>query len=202
MRLQDRPDLFRALRQQRSVHSPTADGGRRPGEPALRLAAAVRARHRHARPAGLARRGRCRAGAEAGVDEETIRSATTPTRIPAATPGAWTTRRSPISATRSSSRLASGMSACTRPVRAASTVNSPICADFVDATMSASAKDWPQLNFIIYHGAYLQSAAIRKWRCRNSSDRPHLLGQRLADIPGSTTSRTSMPMSASSSPRP
>ena len=41
----------------------------RQGEPALRLAAAVRARDFHARPAGLAGEGRCRAGAEAGIDE-------------------------------------------------------------------------------------------------------------------------------------
>ena len=100
--------------------------GARQGEQALRLAPAVRARHLHARPAGLAGQGRRRARAEAGIDEGLHHRRQHPQGLSAAIRGAWTTRRSPTRATRNSSKPASRMSACTRACsRRRSTGNFP-----------------------------------------------------------------------------
>ncbi len=71
------------------------------------------------------------------------------------------------------------------------------------ADVGQAAKDWPQLNFIIYHAAYRHVGGIRKSRWPSSIARDASRGRATSRTSlRSTASRTSTPMSVSSSPQP
>src|SRR5438477_5173114 len=83
------------------------------------------------------------------------RSATTPTRTSASIRGAWTTTSSSTRSTRSCSRWATTRSAFTRALPAVGEAQFPHLLAYSDVRdVGRAAKDWPKINFIIYHGGY------------------------------------------------
>ena len=110
----------------------------------------------HARPAGLARQARRRPRAQAGILQGLHDRRQHPQGHQPLSRGAWTTRRWPTRATRRWWRRASRTSASTRDCsRRRSRSSSRICAASpMSPTSGQAAKDWPQLNFVIYHSAY------------------------------------------------
>ena len=118
--------------------------------------APVRTLHLHARPARLAGQA-CRPRSSSSPSPaRAIRSATTPTKTSAAIPGAWTTTRSPTRAT-SCMKKAGIKNICIHKGLFAPSVEKqfPHLRGFADvADVGQAAKDWPDMNFIIYHSAY------------------------------------------------
>ena len=122
-----------------------------------------------------------------------------------AIPGAWMTRRSPTRPTRRCVK-AGIKNVCVHKGLFPPSIEKQfphLRAYARSHDVGKAAKDWPQLNFIIYHAATATSAAIRRRRWPSSSETGRIswVSRPRGDPGASTASPTSMPMSANCSPQ-